>query len=90
MDPVAKQVWWAGRPVELSSREFALLHALVRRPGTVLSKDELLRAVWGGEQVATRNAVEVYVSYLRGRVQGAGAGPLIDTVRGQGYRAGEH
>jgi DNA-binding response OmpR family regulator len=51
MDPVAQQVRWAGSPVELSSREFSLLHALVRR--SVLSRDELLKAAWGGEQAAS-------------------------------------
>ena len=86
VDPVAKQVRWAGRPVDLSSREFALLHALVRRQGTVLSKDELLRAAWGSDQAATRNAVEVYVGYLRRKLADASAGAVIDTVRGRGYR----
>ena len=86
MDPVAKQVWWAGRPVELSAREFALLHALVHQQGSVLSKEELLWLVWGGPQVATGNAVEVYISYLRRKLDGAGAGLRIDTVRGRGYR----
>ena len=86
VDPVAKQVRWAGRSVELSSREFALLRALVCRQGTVLSKDQLLRAAWGGDQAATRNAVEVYVGYVRRKLADAGAGAVIDTVRGQGYR----
>src|SRR5919206_249361 len=65
VDPGTKQVSWAGRPVELSPREFAVLYALASRPDTVLSKDELLRLAWGGEQAASRNAVEVYVGYLR-------------------------
>jgi DNA-binding response OmpR family regulator len=86
VDPVAEQVRWAGRPVELTSREFALLHALVHRQGTVLSKDELLRVAWGGPQVVTRNAVEVYIGYVRRKLADAGAGLLINTVRGQGYR----
>jgi DNA-binding response OmpR family regulator len=88
VDPATKQVSWAGRQVELSPREFAVLHALASRPDTVLSKDELLRVAWGGEQAASRNAVEVYVGYLRRKLQAVGAGHLLRTVRGHGYRVG--
>src|ERR1700736_1216552 len=56
-----RQVRWAGALVALSPREFAVLDVLVSRAGSVVTKDELLRAVWGDEQAATRNAVEVYV-----------------------------
>jgi DNA-binding response OmpR family regulator len=51
----------------------------------VVTKDELLRAVWGDEQAATRNAVEVYVGYLRRKLDAAGAGDVLRTVRGHGY-----
>lgn len=88
VDPTAKQVSWQGTPVELSPREFAVLYALVSRPDTVLSKDELLRLAWGGEHAASRNAVEVYVGYLRRKLQSVGAEHLLRTVRGQGYRVG--
>jgi DNA-binding response OmpR family regulator len=88
VDPVSKQVSWSGRPVELSPREFAVLYALASRPETVLSKDELLRLAWGGEQAASRNAVEVYVGYLRRKLQAVGAEHLLRTVRGHGYRVG--
>jgi DNA-binding response OmpR family regulator len=88
VDPATKQVSWSGRPVELSPREFAVLYALASRPDTVLSKDELLRLAWGGEQAASRNAVEVYVGYLRRKLQAVGAGHLLRTVRGHGYRVG--
>ncbi len=85
VDPVTRQVSWAGRPVALSPREFAVLHALASRPDTVLSKDDLLRAVWGDEQAASRNAVEVYVGYLRRKLDAVGGGELLRTVRGHGY-----
>lgn len=88
VDPTAKQVSWQGNPVELSPREFAVLYALVSRPDTVLSKDELLRLAWGDEQAASRNAVEVYVGYLRRKLHAVGAEHLLRTVRGQGYRVG--
>lgn len=80
-----KQVRWAGTPLSLSPREFAVLDTLVGRAGSVVTKDELLRAVWGDEQAATRNAVEVYVGYVRRKLDAAGAGELLRTVRGHGY-----
>jgi DNA-binding response OmpR family regulator len=80
-----RQVRWAGALVPLSPREFAVLDVLVGRAGSVVTKDELLRAVWGDEQAATRNAVEVYVGYLRRKLEAAGAGELLRTVRGHGY-----
>lgn len=88
VDPATKEVSWSGRAVELSPREFAVLYALASRPDVVLSKDELLRLAWGGEQAASRNAVEVYVGYLRRKLQAVGADDLLRTVRGHGYRVG--
>ena len=85
VDRAARAVTWAGVPVELSPREYALLTELCRRAGTVVSKDELLTAVWGDEQAATRNAVEVYVGYLRRKLDAVGAGHVLRTVRGHGY-----
>lgn len=87
LDPTNREVRWAGRHVELSPREFALLHVLASRPGAVVTKDELLDAVWGEGDPATRNVVEVYVSHLRRKLAAVGAGELVGTVRGSGgYR----
>lgn len=85
VDPVARAVSWDGEPVELSPREFALLHALASRPDTVVAKDDLLRIVWGDEGAASRNVVEVYVGYLRRKLDAVGAGQVLRTVRGFGY-----
>ena len=85
VDPVARAVSWDGAAVELSPREFALLHALASRPDTAVSKDDLLRLVWGDEQAASRNVVEVYVGYLRRKLDAVGAGDVVRTVRGHGY-----
>jgi DNA-binding response OmpR family regulator len=85
VDPVARSVSWAGRSVELSPREFALLHALASRPDTAVTKDELLRLVWGDEQAASRNVVEVYVGYLRRKLDAVGGEEVVRTVRGHGY-----
>src|SRR5919197_6724536 len=74
VDPAARSVSWDGEAIELSPREFALLHALASRPDTAVSKDELLRMVWGDEQAASRNVVEVYVGYVRRKLDAVGAG----------------
>ncbi len=88
IDPAARAVSWEGKPVELSPREFALLHALAVRPDTAVAKDDLLRLVWGDEQAASRNVVEVYVGYLRRKLEAVGAGHVLRTVRGHGYLVG--
>lgn len=70
--------------VYLSSRETQLLWELMRDPGAIMSKDDLLARVWRGEQAAGSNVVDVYIRRLRSRL-----GPdAITTVRGQGYRVG--
>lgn len=86
IDRAAREVSWQGTPVPMSAREFAVLEALAGRAGTVLSKDELLAAVWGTEQAATRNVVEVYVGYVRRKLEAVGAGEVVRTVRGHGYQ----
>lgn len=85
VDPVARAVSWDGEAIELSPREFALLQALATRPDTAVSKDELLRLVWGDSQAASRNVVEVYVGYVRRKLDAVGAGHVLRTVRGFGY-----
>lgn len=89
VDRATREVRWHDDPVALSPREFGLLEVLVGRAGTVVTKDELLRAVWGDEQAATRNVVEVYVGYVRRKLDAVGAGSLVRTVRGHGYLASD-
>jgi len=81
LDPAARSVSWEGRPVELSAREYAVLHALLLNAGRVLSKAQLEEKLygWGGE--IESNAVEVFVHHLRRKL----APELIRTVRGVGY-----
>lgn len=71
-----------GRTVELTAREFALTETLMRHPGQVLSREQLLSQVWGYDFAPESNVVDVYIRYLR-RKLGPG---LIRTVRGMGYR----
>ena len=81
LDPATREVTVDGDPVSLTPREYGLLEYLLRSPGRVLSKVELLDRVWGDED-AHPNVVEVYIGYLRRKL----GRPLVDTVRGAGYR----
>jgi two-component system response regulator QseB len=81
LDPVERKVELDGRPVLLSPREFALLHALLERPSAVLSREQLEERVYGWDEEVSSNAVEVHLHNLR-RKLGA---PLIRNVRGVGY-----
>ena len=74
----------AGTPVDLSPTEFRLLACLMRQQGTVLSKTQLLRSVWGLGYTGQAEIVETYVSYLRRKLGRLGP-PLIHTCRGAGY-----
>lgn len=86
LDPAQHLVRWRGRVVELSPREFSLLDYFMRRPGDVLRRSEILDHVWEYAYDGTSNVVDVYVRYVRRRLQHAGAGDVIETVRGVGYR----
>ena len=72
--------------IGLTRREYSLLEALLRREGTVVSKQDLLREVWGNEFEGDPNIVEVYVGYLRKKIDADADHKLIQTVRGLGYR----
>ncbi|MEP7283987.1 MAG: response regulator transcription factor [Rubrivivax sp.] len=84
LDPGTKQVWRAGQPVLLSAREFALLEALLQRPGAILSRAQLEDRLYGWGDEVESNAVSVYVHQLRRKL----GDDLIHTVRGVGYYAG--
>jgi DNA-binding response OmpR family regulator len=73
------------RTVELTAKEFDLLAYLMRNAGRVLTKSQILDHVWGYDNEATSNVVEIYVHYLRDKVDRGFARPLIRTVRGVGY-----
>jgi DNA-binding response OmpR family regulator len=79
-------VWRGEKSVELSSREFALLEYFVRHSGQVLSRQQILSAVWDYAFDPGSNVVDVYVSYLRNKLNRRGEPSLISTVRGAGYR----
>lgn len=85
LDPSRHAVWRDGERVELSAREFALLAALIRRPGQVFSRSVLLDTVWGSSRELYDNVVDLYVSYLRKKLDRKGEASRIRTVRGVGY-----
>ncbi len=87
LDPATRQVRRGGRTVALTAREFALLLVLMRSPGRVFSREQLLREVWQDEG-ASSNVVEVYVRYLRQKLEAGGESRLLLTVRGRGYSLG--
>jgi two-component system, OmpR family, response regulator len=82
LDPAARRAWRGENELKLSAKSFALLEAFMRRPGQVLSRDQLLDAAWDMAFESRSNIVDVYVRSLRAQI-----GPTaIETVRGVGYR----
>ena len=86
LDPAARVVTRGDVEVALTAREFALLEYLLRRQGEVVSKTEMLAHVWDAHLEADLNLVEVYVSYLRRKVDAPFGRASLQTVRGAGYR----
>ena len=89
LDESARRVTRAGGKIELTPREFALLEALMRNKGQALSKTQLLELVWGHDHLGADSVVEVYIGYLRRKVDDPYPVKLISTVRGVGYRLEE-
>jgi two-component system, OmpR family, response regulator len=88
LDETTRRVTIEGKPVDLSQREFSILECLLRRPGQVLSRDQLLDYAWPYGVALTPNTVEAYIHLLREKV-GTNAASYIETVRGVGYRLRE-
>jgi two-component system, OmpR family, response regulator len=87
LDEMRRQLLVEGRPVDLSPREFSLLECLLRHPGQVLSRDQLLDYAWPYGDILTHNTVDTYIHYLRDKL--GDASERIMTVRGVGYRMAE-
>ena len=85
LDPARHAVTCNGQPVELTAREFSLLQVLLENHSIVMSRDTLLQKVWGYDYVGETNIVDVYVRYLRSKIDDVFGIPLIQTVRGVGY-----
>jgi len=85
LDVSRHSVMRAGQPIELTGREFELLTYLMRHPNQVLTKTQLIDHVWGYAAEVTDNVVEMYIHYLREKLDRGFPRPLIRTVRGAGY-----
>ena len=86
LDPVAHRVTRAGRPIELTSREYALLQYFLQHPNQVLTRTMIVEQVWGYDFDNFSNVVDVYVNYLRNKIDRGFESKLIQTVRGVGYQ----
>jgi two-component system OmpR family response regulator len=86
LDAARHQVWRADTPIDLSRKEYAVLEALMRNPGNVLSRFDLLEQVWGYDYENRSNVVEVYVRYLRQKIDRPFGRNTLQTIRGVGYR----
>jgi two-component system OmpR family response regulator len=86
LDPATREVWRGGTEIALSAKEFALLEALMLHAGEVVSRYQLLEYAWNGDYDNRSNVVDVYISYLREKIDRPFSVRTIETVRGAGYR----
>ena len=85
VDPASRRAWWQDSELELTKTEFDLLEMLVRNAGIVLGHRTIYDQIWGYDFGPDSKNLAVYISYLRRKLESAGAPPLIRTVRGVGY-----
>ncbi len=85
LDPVQHEAWRGDRLLDLTVTEFNLLHYLLRHPRQVLERSQILTEVWGYDFGGDSNVLEIYISYLRKKIETEGEPRLIQTVRGIGY-----
>jgi len=88
LDPATRKVRRSNRDIKLTPKEFDMLHLLLRHAGETVHRNHLLSECWGSESGTDSNLVDVYVNYLRKKVDAPGEDKLIQTVRGAGYRLG--
>lgn len=86
IDLLSRDVSLAGTPIELSPREFDVLHFLARHAGQAVTRERILQNAWSGGGEVTPNAVDVYIGYLRRKLAAAAQHPVISTVRGVGFK----
>ena len=86
MDPATHAVARAGQPIELTSKEFALLEYLMRHPNRLISREMVQEHLWGYDHVLGSNVVDVYIRRLRRKIDDPCPVKLIETIRGSGYR----
>jgi len=89
LDPATKLAQRGSREIELTAKEYALLETLMRRPGQVFSRSQIIDHVWDMEFVSGSKLIEVYIHTLRKKIDDGFPVKLIQTVRGIGYRIGD-
>ena len=89
MDLLRREVRREGRVIELTPKEFALLEYMMRNPGLALSRTQIIDHVWRYDLDAVSNVVDIYIHYLRDKIDRGARKPLIKTVRGVGYKLAE-
>ena len=85
LNPGSMSVFLQGKEISLSRTEYLLLKTLLEHRNTVLSRDTIISLVWGRNHYIDENSVDVYVRYLRAKIDDAVGEPYITTVRGSGY-----
>jgi two-component system OmpR family response regulator len=86
LDPAARRAWRGDAEVSLSAKEFRLLEVFMRHPGEVLTRYQLLEQAWDYDYENRSNIVDVYVRYLRDKIDRPFGVTQLETVRGSGYR----
>ncbi|HEX3270465.1 MAG TPA: response regulator transcription factor [Ktedonobacterales bacterium] len=86
LDLLRREAQRDGRVIELTAKEFALLEYLMRHPGQVLTRTQIIDHVWRYDSDALSNVVDIYIHYLRDKIDRGSARPMIKTMRGVGYR----
>jgi DNA-binding response OmpR family regulator len=85
LDPINREVRRAGRLIELTNREYALLAVLMRRPGRIVTRSQIVEQIWDLEVDTESNVINVYIAQLRRKIDQGRERPLIRTIRGVGY-----
>ena len=85
LDPAARLAWRGDRPLKLTKTEFDLLELLVFNAGIVLSRETLYERIWGYDFETSSRSLDVYIGYLRAKLEAAGEPRLVQTVRGVGF-----
>lgn len=90
LDPASRRTWRGTSEITLSAKEFALLEAFMRRPGDILSRYQLLEQAWDDAYENRSNVIDVYIGYLREKIDRPFNTSSIETIRGSGYRLRPH
>ena len=85
IDPVTRQVTRDGKLIDLTNKEYALLEMLMRRPGQVITRTALMESVWGYDFDTSSNVLDVYMNFLRKKIDQKFEKKLLHTMRGVGY-----